>query len=158
MPPITPCLWFDGDAEAAVAHYTALFPGSSITKVTRVQEGGLGEPGSVLTITFELLGQPFMALNGGPHYHFTPAVSFSVPCESQAELDRYWDALAEGGQEMPCGWVTDRFGLSWQIVPADIEALMNDPDPVRHQRVWGALMGMRRVDIAALKAACAGAA
>lgn len=143
MTPITPCLWFDGNAQAAVDHYIAIFPNS---KRLTSDEGAI-------VVSFELDGRPFMALNGGPEYQFTPAISFVVNCETQAHVDRYWDHLVDGGEPSRCGWLTDRFGVSWQIVPDRLGELMSDPDPVVAQRVMQAMLQMTKLDIPGLEAA-----
>jgi len=157
MTSITPFLWFDARAEEAAQFYVSLFPNSKITQVARYGASGPGPAGSVMTVAFELDGQAFVALNGGPAYSFTEAVSFVVNCETQTEVDRLWDALtAEGGQPGPCGWLKDRFGLSWQIVPVALPALVGDPDPQKAQRAMAAMLQMGKLDIAALEAAHAG--
>ena len=158
MQKIMPCLWFDDQAEAAVNFYVALFKNSKITNVARYDEAGAkasGRPvGTVMTMTFQLDGQEFMALNGGPIFKFTEATSFIVNCESQSEVDRLWDALtAHGGEESQCGWLKDRFGLSWQIVPTALGELMSDPDPAKAQRVMQAMLQMKKIDIAKLRKA-----
>jgi predicted 3-demethylubiquinone-9 3-methyltransferase (glyoxalase superfamily) len=158
MQKITPCLWFDDQAEAAVNFYVSLFKNSKITNVARYDEAGAkasGRPvGTVMTMTFQLDGQEFMALNGGPIFKFTEATSFIVNCESQNEVDRLWDALtAHGGEESQCGWLKDRFGLSWQIVPTALGELMSDPDPAKAQRVMQAMLQMKKIDIAKLRQA-----
>lgn len=153
---MTPCLWFDGQAEEAMYFYTSIFKNSKIGDISRYGEAGLGEPGTVLTVTFELDGQPFMALNGGPQYKFTPAVSFFVPCETQDEVDRLWDALTEGGEPGPCGWLTDKYGLSWQIVPTALMELMQSGDAEQAQRVTEAMLKMGKLDIAGLQRAFEG--
>ena len=151
---ITTFLWFDSNAEQAVEYYTSLFPGSRVTKVSRSGKGGPGGEGSILTIAFELAGQKFLALNGGPHYSFTPAISLFVSCESQQEVDTLWNRFVEaGGTPVRCGWITDKFGLSWQIIPTRLMELMGDPDPVRSGRVAQAMMGMIKIDIAGLESA-----
>jgi predicted 3-demethylubiquinone-9 3-methyltransferase (glyoxalase superfamily) len=150
MTPITPCLWFDGNALAAVDYYVALFPNSR--RLTDIS----GEE-SPIVVNFELDGRPFMALNGGPEYQFTPAISFSVSCENQAQVDHYWDQLVDGGQPSQCGWLTDRFGVSWQIVPDRLGELMSDPDPAVAQRVTSAMLQMVKLDIPLLEAAAKGA-
>ncbi len=150
MPPITPCLWFDGNAQAAVDQYVAIFPNSR-----RLTESSGGE--IPIVVSFELDGRPFMALNGGPEFPFTPAVSFVVNCETQAQVDHYWDHLVEGGQPSQCGWLTDRFGVSWQIVPDRLGELMSDPDPVVAQRVRNAMLQMVKLDVPGLEAAARGA-
>ena len=157
MQKFTTCLWFDKNAEEAVNFYTSIFKDSKIESVSRYSEAGPGEPGSVLTIVFHLNGQQFMALNGGPEYTFTPAISFIVYCETQAEVDYYWQKLTEGGQEVQCGWLTDRYGLSWQIVPTVLAELMSDPDGEKVRRVTEALLQMVKLDIAGLQRAYAGA-
>jgi predicted 3-demethylubiquinone-9 3-methyltransferase (glyoxalase superfamily) len=144
---VTPFLWFNDNAEEAVNFYAAIFPDAKTHSVTRYAAGGPGPMGSVMTIEFELAGQRFMALNGGPHYTFTPAISFVVTCETQDEIDRYWAALTAGGKEVQCGWLTDKFGLSWQVVPRDLGGL------VKHPKAMQAMMGMQKLDIAVLRAA-----
>ncbi len=153
MQKISPFLWFDTQAEEAAALYTGIFPGSRITDVTRYGEAGPGEPGSVMTVSFELAGQQFTALNGGPqHFTFNEAISFSVSCADQAEVDELWERLtAEGGQPGPCGWLKDRFGVSWQIVPTELPELLSQPDPQRTQRVVTAMLAMQKIDIQALR-------
>lgn len=153
MPKITPCLWFDSQAEDAAQLYTSVFKNSKIVDVTRYGSAGPGPEGSVLTVLFELDGQRFVGLNGGPMYTFTEAVSFQVDCADQAEVDYFWARLSEGGQEGPCGWLKDRFGLSWQIVPAALPRLLGDPDPARAQRAMAAMMEMGKLDVAVLEAA-----
>jgi len=149
MPRITPNLWFDGQALDAAEYYVSVFPNSRITDVSR-----MGPDGPVLTAAFELDGQPYLALNGGPEFHFTEAVSFVIDCADQAEVDRYWDELTSGGgEEGRCGWLTDRFGLSWQVVPRALVDLLTDSDPQRAMRAGTALQGMRRIDVAGLRAA-----
>ena len=150
MPTITPFLWFDGQAEAASAFYRSVF---ADTKAGAVVRAGPGADAPVFTAAFELEGQPFIALNGGPHFTFNEAVSFLVSCADQAEADDLWDKLVAGGTPSRCGWLKDRFGLSWQIVPSGLRDLMGDPDPVRAARVRDTLMGMTRIDLAALRAA-----
>jgi predicted 3-demethylubiquinone-9 3-methyltransferase (glyoxalase superfamily) len=144
---ITPFLWFNDNAEEAVNFYAAIFPDTQVHGVTRYAPGGPGPVGSVMTMEFELAGQRFMALNGGPYYAFTPAISFVVTCDTQEEIDRYWAALTAGGKEVQCGWLADKFGLSWQIVPRDLGKLLKGPKAMQ------AMMGMQKLDIAALKAA-----
>jgi len=155
MPKIHPFLWFDDQAEEAAKLYVSLFKNSKIGRTVRYGEGGPGPKGQVMTIEFELDGQPVTALNGGPVFKFTEAVSFSVDCEDQAEVDRYWTALMDGGQESQCGWLKDRFGFSWQIVPKALPRLLSDPDRAKAQRVMAAMMKMRKLDVAALEAAAA---
>lgn len=154
---ITPFLWFDGQAEEAARFYTGIFKNSRIGRVTRYGEAGPGPSGSVMTVSFELEGQVFHALNGGPHFKFTPAISFFVSCEDQAEVDYFWDRLGEGGQAQQCGWLQDRFGLSWQIVPAVLEELLHGGDAARSNRVMQAMLGMVKLDIARLRSAYDGA-
>ena len=154
--PITPCLWFDGDAEAAADLYVSLFPDSRIVEVARYGEASPGEPGTVMTVSFELNGRPFLALNGGPKYRFTEAVSFQIHCDTQEDVDRYWAALTEGGEPGPCGWLKDRFGLSWQVVPTMLPKLLADPDAARAQRAMTAMMQMGKLDIAELERAADG--
>jgi two-component system sensor histidine kinase QseC len=154
---ITPYLWFDADAEEAVAHYVSLFPDSRVTKVARWGKGAPFPEGSVMNVAFELAGQAFLALNGGPHHRFTPAISLFVSCRDQRETDRIWDAiLAHGGKAVQCGWIEDRYGVSWQIIPDTMVELLGDPDPRKAGRVAQALMGMQKVDVAALERAYAG--
>jgi predicted 3-demethylubiquinone-9 3-methyltransferase (glyoxalase superfamily) len=135
MQKITPFLWFDNQAEEAMNFYTSIFKNSKVGNVTRYGEAGPGPKGSVMTATFELEGQEFMVLNGGPQYKFTEAVSFFVNCNSQEEVDTLWEKLSEGGEEGPCGWLKDKFGLSWQIIPTALGQMLNDPDPEKAQRV-----------------------
>jgi predicted 3-demethylubiquinone-9 3-methyltransferase (glyoxalase superfamily) len=150
---ITPCLWFDTEGEEAAALYTEIFDNSRILHVTHYGEAGPRPAGTVMTVDFELDGQPLVALNGGPEFTFTEAVSFQVSCESQEEVDRFWARLSEGGEEGPCGWLKDRFGLSWQIVPTVLHELVRDPDPARSQRAIEAMLGMKKLDIEALQRA-----
>jgi predicted 3-demethylubiquinone-9 3-methyltransferase (glyoxalase superfamily) len=154
MQKITPFLWFDGNAEEAVNLYTSLFPNSKITSVARNPKGAPGPEGAVLTMGFELFGQKFAALNGGPIYKFTEAVSFVVNCETQEEVDKYWDALlADGGVTQACGWLKDKFGLSWQITPTILPELLSSDDAKKSGRVMQAMMKMIKLDIAELKRA-----
>jgi predicted 3-demethylubiquinone-9 3-methyltransferase (glyoxalase superfamily) len=157
-PSISTFLWFERNADAAAEYYTTLFPDSRITRLTRWGDGGPAPKGSVMTVAFELAGHPLTAINGGPHYRLTPAVSLVVSCASQEEIDRYWDALlAGGGKPSMCGWLEDRFGLSWQVIPSSLGDLLADPDPVRAARVGQAMMGMVKLDLAALeRAQCGG--
>lgn len=150
MQKIRPCLWFDGVAEEAAGFYVSLFEDSAITGVMR------GPDGSAIGVDFLLAGQEVQALNGGPMYTLSPAFSMSVRCADQAEVDRLWAALTDGGQEQPCAWLVDRFGLSWQIVPDRLMELLNDPDPERAQRAMQAMLTMRKIDVAALEAAADG--
>jgi predicted 3-demethylubiquinone-9 3-methyltransferase (glyoxalase superfamily) len=156
MKGITPMLWFDDQAEEAAELYTSLFPNSKINGVTRYGDAGPGEPGTVMTVDFELDGQALVALNGGPQFTFSEAVSFVVSCESQGEVDEYWDRLSEGGEKGPCGWLKDRFGLSWQVVPTVLEELIRDPDPEKSQRVMKAMMQMGKIEIEPLQRAYEG--
>lgn len=158
MSKIAPCLWFDGVAEEAAAFYTGLFPDSRIRSVSRAASDTPGNrKGDVITVDFELFGQRYVALNGGPQFPFTEAISLQVDCDDQAEVDRYWDALtADGGEESMCGWLRDRYGLSWQIVPRRLYALLEGDDPAASERAMRAMLGMRRLDVAALEAAYAG--
>ncbi len=153
---ITPCLWFDGQAEEAAGFYTTLFPDSKITAVTHYGKAGPLPEGTVLTVTFQLGDREFMALNGGPEFQFSEAVSFVVPCETQEEIDRYWSALSEGGEIQECGWLKDRFGLSWQIVPSSLDGMISDPDPAKSERVMQALLQMKKLDMALLEQAYRG--
>ncbi|MGA0595678.1 VOC family protein [Enterovirga sp. CN4-39] len=159
MPGITPCLWFDGVAEEAAAFYANLIPDSRVERVDRSPiDTPSGQAGSVLTVEFVLYGQRFLGLNGGPHFKFSEAVSFILECEGQDEVDRYWAALCEGGQPGPCGWLKDRYGLSWQIVPREALAMWRDPDQARAARAMGAIMEMGKLDVAAIRRAYEGAA
>lgn len=157
MPTITPCLWFDTEGEAAATFYASVFPNSRITEVARYGEAGPRPAGTVMTVAFELDGQPFVALNGGPEFTFDEAISFQISCQDQGEVDHYWNALGEGGEEGQCGWLKDRFGVSWQIVPTALPELIGDPDPQKSERVMEAMLGMKKLDIAALRAAYDGA-
>ena len=156
MQKITPCLWFDDQAEEAARFYVSLFKNSSIGRIARYGDAGPGPKGSVVTIEFELDGQAFIGLNGGPHFNFTEAVSFSIDCADQAEVDFYWDRLSEGGQTSQCGWLKDRFGLSWQVVPTVLADLIGDPDPEKARRATQAMLQMTKLDIAKLQQAHAG--
>ena len=153
MQKIRPFLWFDDNAEEAVEFYVSLFPDSKVVDVRRYGDAGPGLKGSVMSATFLLAGQEFMALNGGPHFSFTPAISFFVDCGTQAEVDDLWERLSEGGETQRCGWLRDRFGLSWQIVPTALGELLADPDPARSARVMNAMLQMDRIDIEALRRA-----
>lgn len=154
MPTITPFLWFDTEAHDAAELYTSIFPNSRIVDVARYPEGSPGEPGSVMTVTFELDGQAFVALNGGKQpFHFDESVSFVIDCADQAEVDHYWNALSDGGEEGPCGWLKDRYGLSWQVVPRRLMELLSDPDSGRSQRAMSAMLQMKKIDVAALESA-----
>lgn len=162
MNPITPCLWFDDQAEEAAKFYTSIFPNSKIGPIARFSEAGKEihkkPAGSVMTVAFELNGQSFTGLNGGPMFRFNEAISFQVNCETQEELDHYWIKLSEGGDPnaQQCGWLKDKFGVSWQIVPNILEELVRDKDPAKSQRVMTALLQMTKLDIEALKKAHAG--
>lgn len=158
MPTITPCLWFDNQAEEAAKLYTTVVPDSVITEVTHYPiDTPSGKAGDVMTVEFELDGQPYTALNGGPHFQFTEAVSLQIECADQLEVDRYWTELtADGGSEGPCGWLKDRFGLSWQIVPRRLTELLKDSDPQVARRASQAMMAMGKLDIAALETAAEG--
>lgn len=158
---ITPCLWFDNDAEPAAQFYVTLFPHSKIHRVSRYPEAGSQVdrvPGSVMTVDFALAGHRLTALNGGPAFSFSPAISMQVSCHGQDELDHYWHALSEGGDPsaQQCGWLKDRFGLSWQIVPNEMKALFDNDDPKRAQRVMLAMLSMKKIDLAALRRAATG--
>ncbi len=154
MQKITPFLWFDGQAEEAVNFYVSVFKNAQVTGMSRCGEEGPGPKGSVLTVMFELDGEKFVALNGGPQFKFTEAVSFVVNCESQEEIDHYWEKLsAGGGEKVQCGWLKDKYGLSWQVVPTSLEKFMQDKDAARSQRVMHAMMQMKKLDIAALERA-----
>ena len=153
MQKITPCLWFDNNAEEAVNHYLSIFKNSKINKVLRCGDAGPGPKGSVLTIAFQLEGQDFIALNGGPIFKFNEAISLSVDCKSQIEVDDLWEKLSDGGQESQCGWLKDKFGLSWQVVPSALVEMLQDPDPEKAKRVMAAMMKMGKIDIAKLKQA-----
>ncbi len=156
MPKITPFLWFDNQAEEAANFYVSIFKNSKIVKVNRYGEAGPGPKGSAMTVVFQLDGQDFIALNGGPHFKFTEAISFSVDCKTQQEVDTYWEKLSEGGQQVQCGWLKDKYGLSWQIVPSALGELLGDPDPQKSKRVMEAMLKMKKIDIEGLKRASAG--
>jgi predicted 3-demethylubiquinone-9 3-methyltransferase (glyoxalase superfamily) len=153
MQKVTPFLWFDGNAGEAAEFYKSVFKDVKILETRYYSEAGPLPKGTVLTVTFELFGQKFVALNGGPHYQFTPAVSFFVSCETQEELDGYWDRLAEGGSPQQCGWITDKFGVTWQIVPKILFEMLQDKDGARAARVMRAMFQMVKLDIAGLKRA-----
>jgi predicted 3-demethylubiquinone-9 3-methyltransferase (glyoxalase superfamily) len=157
MQKISPFLWFDHEAEEAVRFYVSLFDDAEITAEQRFLEGAPGPAGEVMTISFRLAGQEFTALNGGPDYSFTPAISLFVRCADQEEVDRLWTALTDGGEEQPCGWLVDRFGLSWQIIPDRLMELLADPDPGRAQRAMQAMLQMRKIDVGALEDAASAA-
>jgi len=156
MQKITTCLWFDNNAEEAVSFYTSIFKNSKVLEVARYGEAGPGSKGSVLTMRFQLEGAELMALNGGPAFKFTEAISLSVDCKSQAEVDELWEKLSEGGSEDQCGWLKDRFGLSWQIVPRALPEMLGDPDPAKSKRVMEAMLKMRKIDTKVLREAYAG--
>lgn len=157
MQKITPCLWFDSNAEEAVNFYTSIFKESKIVNIARYGEAGAkaaGRPkGTVMTIIFQLGGQGFMALNGGPVFKFTEAISFIVNCETQEEVDEFWEKLSEGGEEGPCGWLKDRYGVSWQIVPTVLGEMLQDKDTAKSERVMKAMLQMQKIDIETLKQA-----
>lgn len=153
MQHITPCLWFDTQGDEAATFYTTIFKNSKILDFTRYGEGGPGPQGSVMTVTFELDGQEFTALNGGPQFTFNEAISLQVHCATQDEVDHYWSKLSEGGEEGPCGWLRDKYGVSWQIIPTVLIELIKDPDPDKSQRVMTAMHGMSKIDIEALERA-----
>ena len=156
MQRIMPCLWFDGRAEEAMEFYTSVFKGSKAGKVTHYGEAGPGKPGSVMTVAFEIEGMEFMGINGGPQFQFSPAISFVIHCKTQKKVDYYWDRLLEGGAPQQCGWITDKFGVSWQIVPNILPKLLKDKDPKRAQRVMAAMLTMVKLDVKALKDAAKG--
>jgi predicted 3-demethylubiquinone-9 3-methyltransferase (glyoxalase superfamily) len=156
MQRISPFLWFDTQAEEAARFYTAIFPDSAIGEISRYGEAGPGPKGSVMTVAFQLDGQSFMALNGGPQFKFSEAVSFVVHCEAQEEVDHYWDKLSEGGQQVQCGWLKDKFGLSWQVTPKALGRLMSSGSLEQSQRVMRAMLQMKKLDIAALESAFRG--
>ena len=153
---LTTCLWFDTEGEEAAEFYCSVIPNSRITGVERYGEGAPRPAGTVMVVNFELDGRPCQALNGGPDYQFTEAVSFSVSCADQDEVDHYWSTLSEGGEEGPCGWLKDRFGLSWQIIPEALPRLLGDPDEGRAARAMAAMLKMRKLDVAAMQAAADG--
>jgi predicted 3-demethylubiquinone-9 3-methyltransferase (glyoxalase superfamily) len=153
MQRISPFLWFDNQAEEAANLYVSIFDNSRIVKVSRYGDAGPGPKGTVMVVEFELDGQRFQALNGGPMFKFTEAISLSITCKTQEEVDRYWNALSRGGQESQCGWLKDKYGLSWQVVPTALGELMSDPDPAKARRVMEAMLKMKKIDIAALKRA-----
>jgi len=157
MQKITPFLWFDTEGEDAARFYTSVFPNSKIGEIARYGSAGPRPEGTVMTVSFELDGQRFVALNGGPEFTFSEAVSFLVNCDTQDEVDSYWSALSEGGEEGPCGWLKDKFGLSWQIVPKRLPELLADPDRERAQRVMEAMLKMRKIEVDELERAAAAA-
>jgi predicted 3-demethylubiquinone-9 3-methyltransferase (glyoxalase superfamily) len=153
MQKITPFFWFDGQAEEAVNFYTSIFKNSKIGKITRYGEAGPGPKGTVMIVTFEINGQEFIALNGGKQFKFTEAISFVVNCETQEEVDELWDGLSEGGKKIQCGWLTDKYGVTWQIVPTILGKLMSDKDPEKSKRVTQAMLKMDKLDIKTLQQA-----
>ncbi|MFY9951517.1 MAG: VOC family protein [Candidatus Sulfotelmatobacter sp.] len=153
MQKIVPFLWFDGNAEEAMNFYTSIFKNSKVGQITRCGDAGPGPKGSVLTAKFQIEGQEFMALNGGPEFKFTPAISFFVNCETQKEVDELWEKLLAGGKAMQCGWLTDKFGISWQIIPKALMEFLGDKDPQKSQRVMQAMMKMIKIDVEGLKRA-----
>jgi len=156
MPKVTPFLWFDTESEPAAELYTSVFPNSRILDVSRYGSAGPREEGLAMTVSFELDGQRVVALNGGSDFKLNEAFSFSIDCDDQDEVDYYWEKLTDGGEEGPCGWCKDRYGLSWQVVPEGMDALFSDPDPTKAERAMKAMFGMRKLDIAALRAAAEG--
>lgn len=157
MPSITPSLWFDTQAEDAANFYVSIFKNSRIVSTTHYNDAGPREAGTVLTVEWELDGRRFVGINGGPQFTFDEAVSFMIECESQDEVDYYWERLtADGGEEGQCGWLKDRFGLSWQVVPKGMAEALNDPDPERAQRAMAAMLSMRKIDVEAIRRAAAG--
>ena len=155
MSEITPCLWFDTEGEDAAKFYTSVFPNSKILHVARYGSAGPRPEGTVMTVDFELNGQEFMALNGGPEFTFSEAISFQVSCKTQDEVDTYWSRLSEGGEEGPCGWLKDKYGVSWQIVPTALAERLTDPDPEKSQRVMAAMLKMKKIEVHALERAAA---
>jgi predicted 3-demethylubiquinone-9 3-methyltransferase (glyoxalase superfamily) len=155
MPEITPFLWFDTEGEEAAKFYTSVFPNSKIVDVARYGSAGPRPEGMVMTVSFELDGQKFVALNGGPEFKFNEAISFEVSCKDQEEVDTYWSKLSEGGEEGPCGWLKDKFGVSWQIVPTVLVELLTDPDREKSQRVMQAMLSMKKIEIDELERAAA---
>jgi predicted 3-demethylubiquinone-9 3-methyltransferase (glyoxalase superfamily) len=149
------CLWFDTEGEAAARFYTSVFPGSKLGEITRHGSAGPREEGTVMTVGFELMGQEFLALNGGPQYTFSEATSFQVLCDDQEEVDHYWETLSDGGEQGPCGWLKDRFGVSWQVVPTALPRLLQQPDAEKSQRVMQVMMGMKKLVIEDLERAAA---
>lgn len=156
MQKITPFLWFNGNAEEAANFYVSVFKNSKILSIARFGDAGPGPKGSVMLVSFEIEGQKFSALNGGPQYTISPAISFLVDCETQAEVDELWASLTAGGKEVQCGWLTDKFGVSWQIIPRAFMEMLQDKNPVRSQRVFRAMMQMIKIDVEALKRAYRG--
>ena len=155
MDKLVTCLWFDTEGEDAARFYTSIFPGSKLGQITRYGSAGPRAEGTVMTVGFELMGQEFVALNGGPNYTFNQAISFQILCDSQEEVDRYWEQLTDGGEEGPCGWLTDRFGVPWQVVPKVLPRLLQQPDAEKSQRVMEAMMTMKKIVIDDLERAAA---
>jgi predicted 3-demethylubiquinone-9 3-methyltransferase (glyoxalase superfamily) len=155
MREITPCLWFDTEGEEAAKFYTSVFPNSRIVDVARYGSAGPRPEGTVMTVSFELDGQKFVALNGGPDFTFNEAISFQVDCKTQEEVDAFWSKLSEGGEQGPCGWLKDKFGVSWQIVPSRLTELLSDPDAEKSQRVMAAMLNMKKIEIDDLEKAAA---
>jgi predicted 3-demethylubiquinone-9 3-methyltransferase (glyoxalase superfamily) len=156
MQKMSSCLWFDGNAQEAADFYVSVFKDARIVSTARYPEGAPGTPGSVMTVRFTVNGEEFLALNGGPQFKFTPAISLVVSCDTQEEIDDLWQKLSQGGAEVACGWLTDKFGVSWQIVPAAIGEMMSSPDKAAAQRAFAAMMDMKKLDIAALRRAYQG--
>jgi predicted 3-demethylubiquinone-9 3-methyltransferase (glyoxalase superfamily) len=157
MQNLTPCLWFDTEGEDAANFYTSIFPNSKVRHIERYGSAGPRPEGTVMTVSFELNGQEFLALNGGPQFEFSEAISFQVSCKNQDEVDKYWSELSEGGEEGPCGWLKDKFGLSWQIVPTALPELLSNPDKEKAQRVMAAMLEMKKIQIDELERAAAAA-
>jgi predicted 3-demethylubiquinone-9 3-methyltransferase (glyoxalase superfamily) len=153
MQTITPLLWFDGQAEEAMNFYVSIFKDAKVVSLSRYGKAGPGPQGTVMTASFELFGQSFLAINGGPQFKFSPAIAFMVNCETQAEIDHYWEKLSEGGEEQRCGWLKDKYGTSWNIVPSVLGPMMQDKDPARSSRVMNAMLQMIKLDIAGLQRA-----
>jgi predicted 3-demethylubiquinone-9 3-methyltransferase (glyoxalase superfamily) len=156
MQKITPFLWFNDQAEEAMNHYISIFPDSKVVSIARYGDAGPGPKGTVMSVTFQLAGQEFMALNGGPQFKFTEAISLFVNCETQEEVDELWEKLSEGGEKGPCGWLKDKYGLSWQIVPTALGEMLQDKDAEKANRVMGAMLQMSKIDIAGLRRAYEG--
>ena len=150
---ITTCLWFDTEGEEAAEFYCSVIPDSRVLGVSRYGEAGPGTPGTAMTVSFELDGKPYVALNGGPEFRFNEAVSLQISCRDQEEVDHYWNTLVEGGEESMCGWLKDRYGFSWQVIPSALNELLGDPDPDRAQRAMRAMLSMRKIDIEAMRRA-----